>query len=134
MEQPQPRVSLGLALRAVATSAIDISDGLYGDLSHILRRSGVGATIDVDALPCSAVLAARPLELRREYALAGGDDYELAFTADPAHRDAVIAAARSAGVAVTSIGRIEAQRGLRLVDGHGRALEMRISPFDHFKS
>jgi thiamine-monophosphate kinase len=134
MEQPQPRVLLGLALRGVATSAIDISDGLYGDLSHVLRRSGVGATIDVDALPCSAVLAARALELRRECALAGGDDYELAFTAPQGQRDAVLEAARRAAVAVTRVGRIEAQGGLRLIDGHGHPLEMRVSPFDHFKA
>ncbi len=134
MEQPQPRVALGLALRGVATSAIDVSDGLYGDLSHILRCSAVGATIDVDALPCSAVLAAQPVELRRDCALAGGDDYELAFTAPPALRDAVHAAARSAGVAVTCIGRIETQPGLRLVDGHARPLHLRVSSFDHFRS
>jgi thiamine-monophosphate kinase len=133
MEQPQPRVALGLALRGVATSAIDVSDGLYGDLSHILRRSAVGATIDVDALPCSKVLAAQAPELRREYALAGGDDYELAFTAPPAQRDAVHAAARRAGIAVHCIGRIEAQSGLRLTDGHARPLRMRVSSFDHFK-
>ena len=134
MEQPQPRVALGLALRGIATSAIDVSDGLYGDLLHVLRRSAVGAAIDIDALPCSAVLAARSIELRREYGLAGGDDYELAFTAPRDQREAVLAAAREAGVAVTRIGRIEAHPGLRLVDGQGRPVSMRIAAFDHFKS
>ena len=83
------------ALRGVATSAIDVSDGLLGDLGHILRRSGVGATVDVDALPRSAVLAAQPLALQRECLLAGGDDYELVFTAPASRRDAVAAAPRA---------------------------------------
>ncbi len=83
MERPEPRVALGLALRGVATSAIDVSDGLLGDLGHILARSAVGATIEVDAVPRGAVLAAQPPERQREFALAGGDDYELLFTAPP---------------------------------------------------
>src|SRR5258706_8085951 len=81
MELPEPRVALGIALRGVATSAIDVSDGLLGDLSHILRRSQVGATLDVDAAPRSAVLAAQTLAIQRVCTLAGGDDYELVFTA-----------------------------------------------------
>ena len=99
------------ALRGVATSAIDVSDGLLGDLGHILRRSGVGATVDVDALPRSAVLAAQPAALQRECLLAGGDDYELVFTrAAVSGATPCAAAARGAGVAVTRIGRIEAAR------------------------
>ncbi|HEY8710175.1 MAG TPA: thiamine-phosphate kinase, partial [Burkholderiaceae bacterium] len=83
MEQPQPRIKLGLALRGVASSAIDVSDGLLGDLGHVLRRSGVGAQVQVDTLPRSAVLRALPEALQRECTLAGGDDYELVFTAPP---------------------------------------------------
>ena len=97
MEMPAPRTSLGIRLRGVATSAIDVSDGLTGDLGHLLRRSGVGAVVDVDALPRSAVLAAQPMELQRECLLAGGDDYELVFTALASRRDAVAAAAAGAG-------------------------------------
>jgi thiamine-monophosphate kinase len=134
MECPTPRIALGVALRGVATSAIDVSDGLAGDLGHVLARSGVGATLDADALPASAVLAAQPEALRRECALAGGDDYELLFTAAAAHDDAVRAAAASAGCAVTPIGRIDAAPGLRLVDRAGRAIETRFGGFDHFKS
>ena len=99
MELPTPRTALGIRLRGVATSAIDVSDGLTGDLGHVLRRSGVGAVVDVDALPRSAVLAAQPMALQRECLLAGGDDYELVFTALPSRRDAVAAAAAGAGVA-----------------------------------
>ncbi|MCM0608271.1 MAG: thiamine-phosphate kinase [Ideonella sp. WA131b] len=132
MELPQPRVALGLALRGVATSAIDLSDGLVGDLGHVLARSGVGAVVDVDALPRSAVLAALPMALQQRCLLAGGDDYELLFSAPAAHDEAVRAAGRQAGVAVTPVGRIDAAQGLRLVDGAGRAVSFTERGFDHF--
>ena len=134
MEQPQPRIALGLALRGVASSAIDVSDGLLGDLAHILRRSGVGATVEVDAVPRSAVLREQDLALQRECTLAGGDDYELVFTASPRHAARVVEAARHAGVTVTRIGRIEAAAGLRLVDAAGRALANTFVSFDHFRA
>ena len=132
MEQPQPRVALGLALRGVASSAIDLSDGLAGDLGHILARSGVAAVVDVDALPRSAILAAQSLALQHECLLAGGDDYELLFTAPPGRHDAVLAAGRSAGVAVTRCGRIEVGQGLSVVDRDGRAKAAMWRGFDHF--
>jgi thiamine-monophosphate kinase len=134
MERPQPRVALGLALRGVASSAIDVSDGLLGDLGHILRRSGVAAVVEVDAVPRSAVLAAQPLALQRTCTLAGGDDYELVFTAPPGAADRVQAAACEAGTAVTRIGRIEAGQGLRLIDHGGRELQNTFGSFDHFKA
>jgi len=134
MEQPTPRVALGEGLRGIATSAIDVSDGLLGDLGHVLRRSQVGATLRVDALPRSAVLAALPLALQREYLLAGGDDYELVFSAPPQGRDAVVDAARAAGTPVARIGTIDAAPGLRLVAADGAPIENRYGSFDHFKS
>ena len=134
MERPQPRVALGLALRGVASSAIDVSDGLLGDLGHVLRRSGVGAVVDIDAVPRSAVLAAQTQAWQRECTLAGGDDYELIFTAPAASADAVQAAARRAGVAATRIGRIEPGAALRLVDGAGRPVPHTFGSFDHFRS
>ena len=134
MECPQPRVALGQALRGVARSAIDVSDGLLGDLGHILRRSGVGATLMADALPQSALLSAQPLNIRREMGLAGGDDYELVFTAAPDQREAVQRASQAAATPVTRIGRIEAAAGLRLVDADGKALANAFRGFDHFKS
>lgn len=133
MEQPQPRVALGLALRGIATSAIDLSDGLCGDLAHVLKRSGVGARLDADAVPTSAVLAAQPLALKRECTLAGGDDYELLFTAPAAADAAVHDAAASGGVAVSRIGRIESGPGLRVLDDAGRLLPVGAG-FDHFKT
>ncbi len=132
MELPQPRVALGLALRGLAHSAIDLSDGLLGDLGHVLQRSGVGALVDVDALPRSAVLAAQPRAVQHECVLAGGDDYELLFSAPPSQRDAVLAAGRAAGVAVTRCGSFDEGKGLRLVDGDGRALATALRSFDHF--
>jgi thiamine-monophosphate kinase len=134
MELPTPRTALGVRLRGIATSAIDISDGLTGDLSHLLRRSGVGAVVDVDALPRSAVLAAQPMEMQRECLLAGGDDYELVFTALATRRDAVAAAAANAGVAVRRIGRIDAGEGLRLVDRGGEDVASQFGSFDHFRA
>jgi thiamine-monophosphate kinase len=132
MELPQPRVALGEALRGVAHSAIDVSDGLLGDLAHILRQSGTGATVEVDAVPRSAVLADQPLQMQRLCTLAGGDDYELVFTASPDAATRVRQAAERAGTAVTRIGRIEAEPGLRLVDAQGRPVDDRFGSFDHF--
>lgn len=134
MEQPQPRVALGLALRGVATSAIDVSDGLLGDLAHVLRRSQVGAEVEVDALPRSAVLRALPEPLQHTCTLAGGDDYELVFTAPPQRAPEVVAAAQAAGVPVTRIGRIREGAGLRLIDCDGRPVADTFSAFDHFKT
>jgi len=140
LEQPTPRVALGLALRGLATAAADISDGLLGDLSHILKASGMGACIEAEAaLPLLAAAAplaqaGRPLEREQQLAcvLAGGDDYELLFTAPPAARAAVQAAAQASQTPVTRIGRIEAEPGLRLVDAAGRPLAGRYASFDHF--
>jgi thiamine-monophosphate kinase len=132
MERPEPRVALGISLRGVATSAIDVSDGLLGDLGHVLRSSGVGATVHAEALPRSTVLAAQPLHVQRECTLAGGDDYELLFTA-PMQRDAEVqAAARQAGLGVTCIGQIDAAPGLRLLDAQGQPIAQQFAGFDHF--
>ena len=135
MEQPQPRVGLGLALRGLASAAIDLSDGLIGDLGHILQRSGVGAQVQLDQLPHSAVLAAQAADLREECLLAGGDDSELLFCAPEGRRDTVLEAARSAGVPVQRIGHITAEPGLRVIAASGQAVDLRrLQAFDHFKS
>jgi thiamine-monophosphate kinase len=134
MEQPRPRVALGQALQGLAHSAIDLSDGLLGDLGHVLRASGVGARVDADALPRSPVLAAQPRALQLECGLSGGDDYELLFSAPPARRAAVLAAAQAVGVGVSRIGELQAEPGLRLVDGYGAPLQGDFPSFDHFLS
>jgi thiamine-monophosphate kinase len=132
LHTPTPRVSLGLALQGMAHAAIDISDGLAGDLGHILERSRVGATLNVDALPAGPVLATRDAALRRAFSAAGGDDYELCFTAPASARDAVLAAGCSVGVAVTRVGVIDAAPGLRFTDSAGAPLNLHLSGFDHF--
>ncbi|MFT3858244.1 MAG: thiamine-phosphate kinase [Aquabacterium sp.] len=138
MELPVPRVALGEGLRSVATAAIDVSDGLLGDLGHILRRSGVGASLVLDALPLSPHLAARPRAQQLDCILAGGDDYELVFTAPPAQRDRITALGASLGLLLTRIGRVEASAGVRLLEGaldggECRLVANRWLSFDHFK-
>ncbi len=128
LERPAPRVALGQALRGIASSAIDISDGLVGDLGHILQASAVGASLDTNA--ALELMAAEGKKL--EYVLAGGDDYELAFTAAPSTRQAVAAAAAQSGTAVTRIGKIKQQPGLELVDGRGQPVPGNFRSFDHF--
>jgi len=134
MHAPTPRVALGrlLAEGGLAHAALDISDGLVGDLGHILAASGVGAVLDVDALPAGPALARQPDALRRRFTAAGGDDYELCFTAPPAQRDAIAAAGTVSGTAVTRVGTITADAGLRLVDGAGAPLDLRLAGWDHF--
>jgi thiamine-monophosphate kinase len=134
MERPTPRVALGQALRGLATSAVDVSDGLLGDLGHVLAASGVGATLQVDALPRSAPLAAQPQALQRLCTLTGGDDYELVFTTPPERRAEVGGAVARSGISVKHIGRIEAEAGLRLVDAQGQAVAAPGPSFDHFRA
>jgi thiamine-monophosphate kinase len=145
MEQPTPRVALGMALRAIANAAIDVSDGLLGDLGHILKRSNVGAQIETHWLQASqsfgetnspagitATLAALPWNKRIEFALAGGDDYELCFTAPVNQRELVHAAAWETNTPVTRIGRITEQQGLVVLDPNGQPITRRFASFDHF--
>jgi thiamine-monophosphate kinase len=136
LELPEPRVALGHALRGVASSAIDVSDGLTGDLGHICERSGVGARIDVARLPASPSLAAMLKDARRALALscllAGGDDYELCFTAGNALRGRIAALGRDLGLALTRIGKITAARGLVVRDETGAPLPEVPRAYDHF--
>lgn len=130
---PTPRIALGSALRGIASSAIDISDGLLADLGHILQRSQVGAALEFAALPTLPVAQAYLHEkVAVDCVLAGGDDYELCFTAAPDKRDAVRSAAETAGVAVTRIGRITAEPGLTVIDADGQPLPIEHTGYDHF--
>lgn len=134
LERPTPRIALGLALRGLATAAIDISDGLLGDLGHVLRASGVGATVEVDQVPASPALAAQPLERRRLCQLAGGDDYELLFTAPRGLRAEIARAAADAVTPVARIGHIDTTQALRLLDAEGRTIDPGFSSFEHFRA
>ena len=138
MECPTPRVELGQALRGVAHAAIDVSDGLLGDLGHILKRSGVGAQIDTAWVQGSAAITPDVLGLpwprRLDCVLAGGDDYELLFTAPVLHRERVHAVASDVDVPVTRIGRISAETGLRVLDPQGQSINRRFASFDHFSA
>ena len=130
---PTPRVALGIALRSLATSAIDISDGLLGDLGHILERSNVGATLEFAAIPTLPIVQTYLHEtVARNCVLAGGDDYELCFTAPANRRDDVLAAAESAGVAVTRIGRITAESRLAVLDADGQPITTEHTGYNHF--
>ena len=140
LERPSPRLALGMALRGIATSAADLSDGLAGDLGHILKASAVGASLTAEETTKIVAAGAHPsgagapfdAETLLRVALTGGDDYELVFTAPPEARAAVRAAARASATPVTRIGRIEAEPGLRLIDADGRVSPLAARAFDHF--
>ena len=144
LECPEPRIALGLALRGVARSALDLSDGLLGDLGHLLDRSQtrcgipLGAVIELDRLPRSATLSAQPDRLQQLCLLGGGDDYELLFSAAAADRERILRAGAAAGTPVTRIGRVErrkpaaGQPRIRVIDGAGTLLATPWRSFDHF--
>ncbi len=136
LDTPVPRVALGVALRGVASAAIDLSDGLTGDLGHILERSAVGADVDLAAMPCSPTLAAMLAGPQRATGLAcllaGGDDYELCFTAPPAAATRVEAIAAEVGLPLTRIGSITPNGGLVVRDEHGVPIPALPRAFEHF--
>lgn len=135
LEAPTPRVALGQALRGIASSALDVSDGLLGDLGHILEQSRVGASLDtrlVTPLLDAGRHTPLAIDLLHQCTLSGGDDYELCFTAPADRRAAVQAAGRDSATRVTRIGCIEEQPGLRLIGPDGAAMAPRWTSFDHF--
>jgi thiamine-monophosphate kinase len=131
---PQPRLALSQALRAHATAAMDISDGLAGDFAKLCRVSQVGAAIEAARVPFSeaaqAVIAADPARL--ETALTGGDDYEIVCTVPADRADAFRTAAETAKVQVSEIGEIVAGEGARFVAADGAPLHFEHEAFSHF--
>jgi thiamine-monophosphate kinase len=127
---PQPRLTLGEALRGIASAAIDISDGLVADLGHILEVSGVGAELHAATLPLSD--AARDLPGARDAALSGGDDYELLFTVPPERRAEIEVLARRLDLPLTRVGAIRAEAGLNVLDEKGRELTIPKGGWQHF--
>lgn len=134
LELPEPRVALGRVLRNLAHSAIDVSDGLVADLGHIAERSRLSAEIELGRLPQSDTMRSlMDRDRARAALLAGGDDYELVFTASPARRDAILAAAQKVNIEVSRIGRMQAGPSeVRVLDEHGAALDLDERGFDHF--
>ncbi|WP_041500528.1 AIR synthase-related protein, partial [Xanthomonas sacchari] len=132
--RPTPRVQAGLRLRGLARACVDVSDGLLADLEHICARSGVGAELDLAALPAVAAPAdADPAQVHA-WQLGGGDDYELCFTADPAQRAAIAQALQAVGVTATPIGRIVARRGIVVRGADGQPWQPPRSGYQHFLS
>jgi thiamine-monophosphate kinase len=133
-ETPVPRVALGLALRGIASAAMDISDGLSGDLLHLTRASGVGAQVWADRLPGHAALAALPVAQRRALQLAGGDDYELLFAAPAHQRPRVAQLAQSLGLTLTRIGALTPSTAVQWLDHAQQPLTEVPCGFNHFAS
>ena len=134
LDRPAPRVAVGLALAGIAHAAIDVSDGLLADLGHVAGASGVGACIEVDRLPASDALRLQyGQHERRAFQAAGGDDYELCFTAPQARREAVARVARATATSVTRIGTVLASGGVRAMDADGGDWRPARAGFDHFR-
>jgi thiamine-monophosphate kinase len=139
LDRPEPRLALGVALRGVAPAAIDLSDGLIGDLGHVLERSSaavgmpLGASLDWAAMPVDPALDGLAEPRRAALALAGGDDYELLFTAAPARRADLAAIGASVGLTLSRVGRVEPRPGIRLLAADGRPMEFHARSFDHFR-
>ena len=131
LHQPQPRVALGVALRGIASSAIDLSDGLLGDLGHILAASKVGAEIEFARLPVSAVM--RRVERVQQLALSGGDDYELCFTAPATRHAEILRIGAQLELSLTRIGKVVAVRGCIVHDADGNPINVESASYDHFR-
>ena len=133
LHTPQPRVDLGVALRNIAHSAIDISDGLLADLGHILERSQAGAAIHFGSIPVWRAAARRlPEPVVVQCVLAGGDDYELCFTAATDRRAAIEALAPRLQLPLARIGSIMVEPALTVLDHTGRPMAIDARGYDHF--
>jgi thiamine-monophosphate kinase len=133
LERPQPRVDIGIALRDIAHSAIDISDGLVADLSHILTASGVGASLELAHIPCSPSVRAF-VQAHQDWTLVatGGDDYELCITLPSEKRSELAEIAKQHALSITRIGKIEQQPGLRCYDDQEQLWSPKHLGYDHF--
>lgn len=135
LERPIPRVALGQRLKGLASAAIDISDGLIADLGHIAERSSLGALVHWPLVPIHAELVAQEQAVQVACALAGGDDYELCFTAAPEFRETIAALARPLGISLARIGQMSADHGqVCVLDGEGNAMRLASAGFDHFSN
>jgi len=134
LHRPQPRVELGVALRGIVSSAIDISDGLLADLGHILDASQVAAEIDFESLPSSPVMRSHlQLQLAKRCVLSGGDDYELCFTASTKRHEEIMGIGKKMEMPLTCIGMIVTGRGCIVHDASGNRIDMEEGGYDHFR-
>jgi len=134
LHQPQPRIALGLALRGIANSAIDVSDGLLADLGHILAASQLAARLDFPALPVSPVLRSHMQHpLAMQCVLSGGDDYELCFTAPAAQHAEILDIAARLKSPLTQIGTIVSGLGCLVLDAAGEPINVEATGYDHFR-
>ena len=130
---PEPRLREGVALRGIASAAIDISDGLVADLGHVARASGVAAELELEKLPLSvAAVAHFGGDRARDWALAGGDDYELCFTVPPARLAALEQAVRAGHLRALPVGRLVSGTGVHARDGAGRSVALTRAGYRHF--
>ena len=132
LDRPTPRIAAGQRLSGLASSCVDISDGLLADLAHVCQRSGVGAEIELLRLPASPALSVWQDELRWPLQASGGDDYELCFTAAPRNRELVVQALDFTGVPATRIGRIVAGQGVQAFDAQGKPWHSVRPGYEHF--
>jgi thiamine-monophosphate kinase len=132
LDYPVPRLKLGHELHGLATACIDISDGLFADLGHILERSHAGAEIELEKLPCPASLRELSDKERWSLQLAGGDDYELCFTVPPDSEEKLAEISHSCGVKLTVIGVINERQGVALYTGGGDLYDPEFASYQHF--
>jgi thiamine-monophosphate kinase len=133
LDYPVPRLALGRVLRGVATSCIDLSDGLLADLGHLLEGAGVGARLELQSLPCPPSMTALPEQQRWALQLSGGDDYELCFTVPSAERTRLDGLAQSCGIDLTVIGEITGEGGLVVRQPDGSHYQPSKFGYEHFR-
>ena len=133
LDSPTPRITEGMQLASIATAAIDLSDGLIGDLGHIVQQSNCGATIELQRLPCSAAVK-EVIAKSNEWSLplSSGDDYELCFTIPANKQQQLQQLAATLDCPLTRIGVIEQQQGIRCINAEGAEIDIE-SGYDHFR-
>jgi thiamine-monophosphate kinase len=133
LNRPTPRIAQGLALRGRASACIDVSDGLIADLGHICAASSVGAEIEVELLPrSSALMTVFDADALRGFQLAGGDDYELCFTATEHEAASLLGDLARSGCGATRVGHIVTEPGVRVLDGTGNRIALARPGWEHF--
>jgi thiamine-monophosphate kinase len=132
LQAPHPRVALGLALQDIANSAIDISDGLLADLGHVLERSKLGANLYWEQIPHVNIINSIDVKKLQSLSLAGGDDYELCFTAPASEHDLILEIGKKLNFKLSAIGETTQETKLNLYDKNHQLIELKSTGYDHF--